>query len=99
MMAEQGDTLTRYYIAAISKKHPGTWERCKELSSWGSPTRTNLLAGVKPNDQLLIWQGGQGFIASARITSHLRTVETTPENDWQHPGRTYPYRFSFEQTR
>ena len=90
--------MTQAFIASISEKFPGTWERCKELQSWGLATDRPVLGRAAIGDRLLVYVGGAGIIAECKIT-RSRFEERNPSRDWNHDGRIYPFRIGFEVVR
>ena len=86
------------FIASISEKFPGTWERCKELQSWGLATDRPVLGRAAIGDRLLVYVGGAGIIAECKVT-RSRFEERNPSRDWNHDGRTYPFRIGFKVVR
>ena len=86
------------FIASISEKFPGTWERCKELQSWGLATDRPVLGRVAVGDRLLVYVGGAGIIAECTISRALYE-DRDSGRDWNHEGKTYPFRIGIDVDR
>ena len=90
--------MRQSFIASISEKVPGTWERCKELQSWGLATDRPVLGRAAIGDRLLVYIGGAGVVAECKIT-RLRFTELDPDRQGSVDGRRYPFRIGFEVTQ
>ena len=90
--------MRKSFIASISEKVPGTWERCKELQSWGLATDRPVLGRAAIGDRLLVYIGGAGVVAECVIT-RARYMEPDPDRQGSLDGRRYPFRIGFEVIR
>ena len=86
------------FIASISERFPGTWERCKELRSWGLSTPRPVLNRVQIGDCLLVYVGGAGIIAECLVTRAL-FEDHNSANEWGHKDKSYPYRIGIDVVR
>jgi hypothetical protein len=80
----------RWYLCTIGRATPGNWALCKLVGLYGIPggrTRPYAQAG----DHLLVWQGGEGYIAEAVVTGPVRTPSNSQEAPWPGGTRRFAY--------
>jgi MoxR-like ATPase len=87
--------VPKTYIASISEKLPGTWERVKAIKSWGASKDKPILSRISSGDRLLIYLGGAGVIAECQV-SKTRFETFDPSDEASLDGTRYPYRIGFE---
>jgi hypothetical protein len=75
-----------WYLCTIGKATPGNWELCKQVHLYGIPRSGTSRPHVEAGDQLLVWQGGGGYIAEAAVTGPARIPSNEKEAPW--PGGT-----------
>ena len=73
-----------WYVAAISKQSPNNWNLCKQVGLFGISTQGRKIgiSEIKKNDQVLVWLGGRGFVATASIVSSPRQPKNRDETPW-----------------
>jgi hypothetical protein len=83
-----------WYLCTIGKAAPRNWELCKQVRLYGIPGSDRApRPRVEAGDRVLVWQGGQGYIAEAAITGPARVPSGDDEAPW--PGHTYRFAYVF----
>ncbi len=71
-----------WWLCTISSKTPRNWDVCKEVGLYGIPGERNRAREVKVEDGLLIWMGGKGYLAEARVVDAPRVPKSRAEAPW-----------------
>lgn len=86
-----------WWVATISRHHPGNWGLCKEVGYFGY---TRGRAGCEPGDHLLVWVGGRGYIGFGLVTGPPRAPASRAEAPWAGGTRRFtsvvPFRMQLE---
>ena len=77
------------YLCTVSRHSPENWALCKQVGLWGIPGRKQLRIPVEVEDRLLVWVGGQGYVAEAVVTNRPRSPSSEAEVPW--PGGTFRF--------
>jgi len=70
-----------WWLGTISKQSPGNWSLCKEVGLFGIPGERSRIS-AQPGDRLLVWMGGKGYIAEARVIGDVRIPANRSEAPW-----------------
>jgi hypothetical protein len=73
-----------WFLCTIGSKTPDNWMLCKQVGLYGINRPRNDRPHAEVGDQLLVWQGGAGYIAQAAVTGPVRSPSNKNEAPW--PG-------------
>ena len=74
-----------WFVCTIGSGSPRNWEICKEIGAYGIPGRgTARRPAARNDDRLLVWIGGKGFAAVARVIGDPKVLANRTEAPW--PG-------------
>lgn len=92
--------MPNFFLCSISKSAPGNWDICKAHGLWGLARHDSIARSLSPGDQMLVWVGGQGFIAVIEATTGVLPVAAgeDPAEPW-NDGKEYRHRFRFALRR
>lgn len=91
-----------WFIGAIAKESAHNWSLCKDISLFGISTggRKVGASNIKKGDKLLVWLGGSGYIAVAKITGTPRNPASREEAPWggglHRFGLVFPIEVTYE---
>lgn len=76
------------YVYTILGKSPRNCELCRETGMYGIPGH-NRKQSARKGERIVIWMGGNGYIAEVEIAADPRIPQSRDEAPW--PGGLYTY--------
>jgi hypothetical protein len=80
-----------WYLCTIGSATPGNWDLCKQVHLYGILRAAAGRLHVEVGDHLLVWRGGEGYIAEAEVTGPARIPSSEKEAPW--PGGIYRFAY------
>lgn len=75
-----------WFLCSVSRSQPRNWILCKESGLWGY---TRGIAHCDPQDHLLFWVGGRGYVGYGVVSGEPRKPNGKSEAPW--PGGVYRF--------
>jgi hypothetical protein len=87
---ESSEPVPKWFVCSISRSEPRNWYLCKKVGHYGIPAGRKA-SRFSVGDRMVVWLGGQGFVAEAIVSGPPSVPKSTTDAPW--PGGTVKYGF------